>query len=309
MSSSYHGNTSSSINNDANALIQMSSSLIENVNNDQNGSSSSSIMVQSLDPTILSSPPSRSSSSEAPSARSVIPQLNDQQARQGNPLVAASKMVPVPESLMSPDCPPLGVSSVHHRPTSNIPTNTNTNASPNNKLMMLKSNKGTHYTHHSSTYFLSLFLEFSFLPIESKLTSPKVSRTMAAKRQEKSPVLNVRKNNSINAALKANANLHGEHSSKHQQKSATYSGVHQMASVAAPASTQSHLQNYSSATPDNMSALSSDDDSDHINVDKLKKIRSKAAAHKYVKCAVLLILVNGHCSITFFVCFFSFDFI
>lgn len=139
MSSSYHGNTSSSINNDANTLIQMSSSLIENVNNDQNGSS---IMVQSLDPTILSSPLSRSMSSEAPTARSVIPLLNDQQARQGSPLVAATKMVPVPESLMSPDCPPLGVSNVHQRTTSSIPTNTNPNALPNNKLTPLKSNKG-----------------------------------------------------------------------------------------------------------------------------------------------------------------------
>lgn len=133
-----------------------------------------------------------------------------------------------------------------------------------------------------------------------------MSRTMAAKRQEKSPVLNVRKNNSINAALKANANLHGEHSSKHQQKSATHSGVHQIASVAAPASTQSHLQSYSSATPDNMSALSSDDDSDHINVDKLKKIRSKAATHKYVKCSVLFSPENGQSHFLFV--FFSFDF-
>lgn len=51
MSSSYHGNTSaSSVHNDANTLIQMSTSLIENVNNDQNN-----LMVQSLDPNILSS--------------------------------------------------------------------------------------------------------------------------------------------------------------------------------------------------------------------------------------------------------------
>lgn len=105
---------------------------------------------------------------------------------------------------------------------------------------------------------------------------------MLAKRQEKSPVLNVRKNNSINAALKANANLYGEHSSKHVQKSAAHAGVHQISSTAVPASTQSHQQNYSSGTPDNMSAVSSDDDSDHINVDKLKTIRCKAAAQKYV---------------------------
>lgn len=109
---------------------------------------------------------------------------------------------------------------------------------------------------------------------------------MLAKRQEKSPVLNVRKNNSINAALKANANLYGEHSSKHLQKSATHAGVHQISSTSA--STQSHQQSYSSATPDNMSAVSSDDDSDHINVDKLKTIRCKAAAQRYVPCSLRL---------------------
>lgn len=276
MSSSYHGNTSSSINNDANALIQMSSSLIENVTTDQNGG----IMVQSLDPTILSSPLSRSSSSDAQNVRSVIPQLNDQQARQGSPLMAATKMVPVPESLMSPDCPPLGVNTVHQRSqvTSNIPTNANTNASPNNKLTTLKSNKGMIFAHF--THIRQFCLMARFLSAESKLTSPKVNRTMFAKRQEKSPVLNVRKNNSINAALKAN--LHGEHSSKHLQKSATHSGVHhQIASAtAATVSNQSQHQNFSSATPDNMSTVSSDDDSDHINVDKLKTIRSKAAAQR-----------------------------
>lgn len=118
---------------------------------------------------------------------------------------------------------------------------------------------------------------------------------MLAKRQEKSPVLNVRKNNSINAALKANATLHGEHSAKHLPKSATHSGVHQIASATAPASTQLHQQNYSSATPDNMSTVSSDDDSDHINVDKLKTIRSKAAAQRYVPhghCIALEVLIN-----------------
>lgn len=70
MTSSYHGNTSTSMNNDANSLIQMSASLIENVNIERN-----SIMVQSLDPTILS-PPSSKILSESNSVRSVLPQLN-----------------------------------------------------------------------------------------------------------------------------------------------------------------------------------------------------------------------------------------
>lgn len=135
MSSSYHGNTSSSMNNDSNALIQMSTSLIENVNNEQNN-----IMVQSLDPTILSSPSTRIL--EPTIVRSVIPQLNDQQARQSSPLVAATKMVPVPETLMSPDCPPpTGVTTVHQRAV-----NSHNIATPNNKVASkLTSNKGDNY--------------------------------------------------------------------------------------------------------------------------------------------------------------------
>lgn len=70
MSSSYHGNTSSSINNDTNALVQMSSSLIGNVN-----TSKGNIMVQSLDPTILTSPAMKLIS-ESNSVRQVVPPIN-----------------------------------------------------------------------------------------------------------------------------------------------------------------------------------------------------------------------------------------
>lgn len=70
MSSSYHGNTSSSMSHESNSLVQMSTSLIENVNSDR-----SSIMVQSLDSSMLSSSTTRSVS-EPNSVRSVIPQLN-----------------------------------------------------------------------------------------------------------------------------------------------------------------------------------------------------------------------------------------
>lgn len=120
MSSSYHGNTSSSISNDTNTLVEMSTSLIENV-----GARPNNIMVQSLDPTILRSPPSRPSDSNT---RSAIVQMNDHQVRQSNPLASASKMVPVPESLMSPDCPP-----VAHK---TMP------AAANNKTAAVKATKG-----------------------------------------------------------------------------------------------------------------------------------------------------------------------
>lgn len=71
MSSSYHGHTSSSMKNDANTLIQMSASLIENVNSER-----SNIMMQSLDSSMLNSSSSSKLSSDSNSVRSVIPQLN-----------------------------------------------------------------------------------------------------------------------------------------------------------------------------------------------------------------------------------------
>jgi centrosomal protein CEP97 len=45
----------------------------------------------------------------------IIPNQQTAQALLGGPLAAASKMVPVPESLMSPDCPP---STIVHRMSS-----------------------------------------------------------------------------------------------------------------------------------------------------------------------------------------------
>lgn len=60
----------------------------------------------------------------------------EQQTKQG-PLLAATKMVPVPETLMSPDCPPTNAPTVQHK--TNIHSNTST---PNNKVAAIKSNKG-----------------------------------------------------------------------------------------------------------------------------------------------------------------------
>lgn len=124
------------------------------------------------------------------------------------------------------------------------------------------------------------------------MTSPKINRTSTSKRQEKSPVLNVRKNNSINAALKANQNAtsaHNPHHGNDNNLSATSKAhKHLVHSASPPPATlipvhqttaqlsQTVNRSYS-ATPDNMSTVSSDDDSDHINVEKLKTIRSKAA--------------------------------
>lgn len=97
--------------------------------------------------------------------------------------------------------------------------------------------------------------------------SPK-SRTALTKKQEKSPVLNIRKNNSINTALKANQTTN-QHQSDAQNPKKTV--THK---------TQSPIPKQQASytvTPDNLSNVSSDDDSDHFNADKLKTIRNKAA--------------------------------
>lgn len=105
--------------------------------------------------------------------------------------------------------------------------------------------------------------------------TPRVNRSALSKKQEKSPVLNVRKNNSINTALKANQNINQNHQNESPQQRKIMTNQSQ-----SPTSfnVKQHQQQSSyTVTPDNMSAVSSDDDSDHINVDKLKTIRNKAA--------------------------------
>lgn len=105
--------------------------------------------------------------------------------------------------------------------------------------------------------------------VESKLMSPK-SRTILTKKSEKSPVLNVRKNNSINTALKANQSTNQSHNEPNSQKKSL---IHKTQSPPPPPK-----QNTSyTVTPDNLSNVSSDDDSDHFSADKLKTIRNKAA--------------------------------
>lgn len=98
--------------------------------------------------------------------------------------------------------------------------------------------------------------------------SPK-SRTSLTKKHEKSPVLNVRKNNTINTALKANQSTNHHHTEPPSCQKKTLAQKTQSPSPKQPASY--------TVTPDNMSTVSSDDDSDHFSADKLKTIRNKAA--------------------------------
>lgn len=64
--------------------------------------------------------------------------LSLEQTKQG-PLVSATKMVPVPENLMSPDCPPATTTTPAVHPKTNLHSN---NSTPNNKNMAIKTHKG-----------------------------------------------------------------------------------------------------------------------------------------------------------------------
>lgn len=88
MISSYHGNTSgSALDLTPSSFQSMSTSLIENI---KKSSSAADVMSQSLD-------------------------LNN---LRNNPLAAASKMMPVPESLMSPiDCGPIAAAHMLQQST------------------------------------------------------------------------------------------------------------------------------------------------------------------------------------------------
>ncbi|XP_055919576.1 centrosomal protein of 97 kDa isoform X1 [Eupeodes corollae] len=225
MASSYHGNTSNSsiISNEqmsnASHLLQMTTSLIENIKND-------SIMTQSFDSnsTNCNSKGNTTCSSQDSTPRTITPnQYNDQPTStppMGGPLAAASKMVPVPETLMSPDCCP---GSVAHRVTV---------SAMNNQVHNSKVNKNK----------------------ENKMSSPKMRSPHLKRNAERSPTLSPRKLN--NNANSMRSNLINDNQIK--QRLMTNS-VHV-------------------TTPDvGSTGASSDDDSDHINVDKLKTIRNKAA--------------------------------
>ncbi|KAG5675555.1 hypothetical protein PVAND_005450 [Polypedilum vanderplanki] len=135
MSSSFHGTTTNISNyqtlqqqNDSNHLLDMTKSLIENFTSD-------SLMTQSLDPTILGSSTSMNNSM---TSSMIIKDFHPSPTNNGNlyneqssipimhtsgPLITASKMMPVPETLMSPDCPPVTIQQ-QQRPISNLTSNT-----------------------------------------------------------------------------------------------------------------------------------------------------------------------------------------
>ncbi|EDW54191.1 centrosomal protein of 97 kDa isoform X2 [Drosophila sechellia] len=111
MVNSYHGNSSNnsivSDNGSTNHSLQMSISLIENIKNDGEGFSLAGSGMSS-------SVTTKTYNSTESTPRNITPNpYNDQtfisQTPSGGPLAAASKMVPVPETLMSPDVCPAAV--------------------------------------------------------------------------------------------------------------------------------------------------------------------------------------------------------
>ncbi|KAH8377812.1 hypothetical protein KR093_007228, partial [Drosophila rubida] len=114
MVNSYHGNSSnnsmSSDNGIVNHGLQMSTSLIENI---KNGDGDNFSLASSMSG-MSSSVNTKTYNSTESTPRNITPNpYNEQafvgQAPMGGPLAAASKMVPVPETLMSPDVCPAAV--------------------------------------------------------------------------------------------------------------------------------------------------------------------------------------------------------
>ncbi|KAM7354413.1 centrosomal protein 97kDa isoform 2-T2 [Cochliomyia hominivorax] len=225
MVNSYHGNTTNEQVANANHLVQMTTSLIENIKN------CDTLMSQSLDGNNVNSSNSKINNSQDSTPRTITPNPYN-----GGPLNAASKMVPVPETLMSPDvCP----ASVAQRVTV---------SAINTQIQQTKINKNK----------------------DNRLNSPK-TRSPHLKRNtaERSPTMSPRKTNSS-----------ATNTAQHQQPNSKKIGNQQNAvnNDQQIKSRQFVSNSMHVPAPDDCSGGgSSDDDSDNINVDKLKTIRNKAA--------------------------------
>lgn len=259
MSSSFHGVTSSpSHNNDHNHLLDMTKSLIENFTSD-------SLMTQSLDPTILNSPsnsmntsmtssifirdshPSPTNNGNLYNEQSHIPVLHS-----CGPLVTASKMMPVPESLMSPDC---GPSSVLSAPQQQVPR-------PLSGLTTSISN-----TIPSVRTTTKLTTQQQQRPSSSPAAATKSSsRINTTKKQEKtSPSNSPRKaimntaNTKIhqNQSILKNSSSHPHHQQQHVQHE-----IHQQSSSAVSSVVTTEDED--------------EDECDRVNVEKLKSIKKVA---------------------------------
>ncbi|XP_017479182.1 PREDICTED: uncharacterized protein LOC108368776 isoform X2 [Rhagoletis zephyria] len=271
MVNSYHGNTSSdTISNNANHTAPMTTSLIENIKHD------SLLMSQSFDgssPGGGSTINTRTNNSQESTPRTITPNPYNGETKVyerfhwnrkgtsllpflkskltirknqnytnvpvsgGGPLAAASKMVPVPETLMSPDvCPAVVAQRVTVNAINTQMQNSKTHKNKDNKL--------------NSPKMRSPHL---------KRNAERCSPNMSPRRGSSTSNMLLQHNNvsNLNRAVAAHANAQADN----QMKSRL-------------AGNSMHVV----VAPDTGSGgISSDDDSDHINIDKLKTIRNKAA--------------------------------
>lgn len=268
MSNSFHGSSISSpshndsLHNHSSHLLDMTKSLIENFTSD-------TLMTQSLDPTILASSSMNSSMNNSMTSSMIMRDSHPSPTHNGNlyneqshipvlhsssgPLVTASKMMPVPESLMSPDCGPSSViptSQQQTRPLSGLTTNTS----------------NTTTTTVRTTKIVQQQQQQQQRPSSSPATN-KASTRIATKKSDKlSP------SNSPRKALKAMMNT--ANTKIHQNQSILKNSAHH----------QLQQQQQEEFNPQNKTAMSSvattededEDECDKVNEEKLKSIKKVA---------------------------------
>ena len=169
---------------------------------------------------------------------------------------------------MSPDCPP---PNVVHRSNASHTVTTNHNAF---SAKSIKS-KGTKKINNKPVK-LSLKLIYNLCFLDARSSSPKITRHTAVSSAltnntinnskkhtaDKSPILNHSRKS--HQAMTTSMRINSEIQSKQLQQQKVLANINNSLMQTSP--------------PDNSCTVSSDeDDSDHINVDKLKTIRNKAA--------------------------------
>uniref|UniRef100_A0A182T0W0 Centrosomal protein of 97 kDa n=1 Tax=Anopheles maculatus TaxID=74869 RepID=A0A182T0W0_9DIPT len=255
MSNSYHGNLSnnsmssghSESSSGGSQLFELTRSLIDNITSDNN------IMSQSLDPNMLansngSGVPASSTNILAANAEQLI---NSAAVTGGGPLTAASKMVPVPESLMSPDCGPTTTTAAsivqRNMQHCNMQPQPQTPQIPK----AIKTKDSTRSTGQAG----------GSIPVSNvhpKSGSPRTSKRNNSS-ERSSPSLSPRK------TLNSHNSNGGSGSNNHSRPVSSQSKYSVHAAIATPSEGGSS------------NAVSSDDDSETINIDKLRTIRHKAA--------------------------------
>ncbi|XP_049288800.1 uncharacterized protein LOC125766636 isoform X1 [Anopheles funestus] len=279
MSNSYHGNLSnnsmssghSESSSGGSQLFELTRSLIDNITSDNN------IMSQSLDPNMLAG----SNSSAISANNSTIPGAstgnecivlskqhtqmmnqnqgslyNDQLTNSsvvagGGPLTAASKMVPVPESLMSPDCGPTTTTaaSIVQRNLQHC------NMQPQPQTPQIPKAIKTKDSSRSAGQSGG---SIPVANVHPKGGSPRTSKRNNSS-ERSSPSLSPRK------TLNTHNTNGGSGSNSHSRPVSSQSKYSVHAAIATPSEGGSS------------NAVSSDDDSETINIEKLRTIRHKAA--------------------------------